>query len=255
MHKNNFISSKESVKLLSILILALLFLIVPSAENVNSVIWWCLVLLLLGNIRKLNNRNKISYFCRMSLYFLPYSFPIIMEGKILLNLGNRTYIAIGLAFLCFFVWLFVNYRSIQLMLSKHVIIEAYKESGYQIFLRIYNFIGAAISEELYFRQYILSLKNPLFINCLISIIYFILAHWLLPWSRKYSKRDFLNQGLIGTVNVFLFIWSKSVIPCIILHLLVNSPNIIRLIKIYDRYYLRPTRYDLPNINELSELEL
>lgn len=60
---------------------------------------------------------------------------------------------------------------------------------------------------------------------LISAIMFLLYHASLPWGDKYRFVDYAKQFGAGIVSAALYSFSRSLIPCIIFHLLCNSSEI------------------------------
>lgn len=256
MNENQIISKKNSIKILSILLLIIFEKINLMSYISYLAFWWCVILVIMGNIRRLSYVNKMIYFVRMTLYFVIFALPSIIEKKIAFDINNRITFSLILVIIFFCIWLSFNLKSIKLVLSKQLIAESHKESRYVIILRIYNLLGAAICEEVFFRQYILSEGYPILIVCCISIIYFILSHWLLPWSNRFTKTDFFNQAIFSTMNVFIYIYSESILPCILLHIMMNSINIAKLVRTYDRHYRNVKKYDkLLVINNYPELDI
>lgn len=256
MADSNTIDVKNSIRLGSVLILSLPAICLDNSRFSVLSAWWALLLLIAGNVRRFDSKNKISYFIRITLYFLPYAFPALIAGNLSFSVDSRVlYSCAGVA-LFFVIWLAFNLKPVKLTLSSQIIAESRKESRYRIILRIYSLVGAAICEELFFRQYILTIDSNILIPGTVSIVYFVLSHWLLPWSRQFSKNDYINQALFGGINVLAFILSGSVIPCMMLHILMNSIGIVRLAREYDRHYIRAEKYDrLLGPEEYPELDL
>lgn len=100
-----------------------------------------------------------------------------------------------------------------------------KEEDFARVLIIYNLIGAAICEEYFFRYYLIGDRYFNWIYMLISAIMFLLYHASLPWGDKYRFVDYAKQFGAGIVSAALYSFSRSLIPCIIFHLLCNSSEI------------------------------
>lgn len=242
-NSSNVLVWRENARIISILVLMVLS--VRYNELLYLGILWGLYLLLFGNIKRIPREiNKFIYMLRISLYFLPYAIPALLTCRISLSVNRDVFIGIVIAIIVYVAWFFWNRKGIMLIISDQMIAFSDKESRFNFIMKIYNSFGAAISEELFFRLFVLTLSAPLYILALISVIYFFLSHLLLPWGNAFTKRDHINQFLIGSVNVALFYCCKSIIPSIILHLLINSVKIIMYTKLIDRHYWRPEKYEL-----------
>jgi len=254
---NNTLSTRENVRCLSILLLAILGLLNPGKLQFLLLLSWISINLIVGNVRHLPYNNKLTYFVRMTLYFLPFALLPIIFGEISLKLNVSILLFSTVAIVVFCVWFLINYKSIRLMLSSAVIANTQKESRYVIALRIYNAIGSTISEELFFRAFILSIPLPLWITIPISTIYFMLSHYIVPWGDRFSRSDIVNQLIFGLISSVLFVLSGSIIPSIVLHLLLNYPTLDRMVRVYVRHYIRTAWYDklLSKKDRFDELSL
>jgi membrane protease YdiL (CAAX protease family) len=149
----------------------------------------------------------------------------------------------------------VNRKTVRLILSDIVIADSIKESKYILLLRIYNLLGAVIAEEMFFRLFLLTMDIPIYIAAVLSIVYFPLAHYIMPWGDAFTRQDYINQIAIGTISTLLFVMTKSILSSIILHLLMNSIRIMACVKRIDRHYLRVEKYDKLMAEESSVFEL
>lgn len=203
--------------------------------------FWILNFILLGNIRRIQRESYCLYALRMSAYFIQYTFPAIICGfSIVWNI--RVAISLVVVAVCFALWCFWNKKLIILMFSKKIIATYSGASKFTLILDIYNRIGAAISEEMFFRYYILSLNIPVILRFSLSVLLFWLSHYLLPWSKDFKKNDYFNQISVGAISAILFLLTNSIILCILLHLLVNMGDIVRAILYFDRQYIHKQRY-------------
>ena len=146
---------------------------------------------------------------------------------------------------------------LKLLISKEIAANSEKETKYRIFLRVYNLAGAAVCEELFFRGFILTIDAPIIILIFTSTILFMINHYILPWGSRFSKSDLITQLLIGFASTILFIYSGSILPCIFLHLLMNTPEIIKNLRCFQRHYIRKEYYDklIKEKNTYAELEI
>lgn len=246
---------RENVRYISILLLALLYIILETRLMLALLLSWIVYILILGNIRHLSRDNKLTFFLRTTLYFFPYMLPalflISLEIKFTIQVLRYCFLAIGI----FLVWLCINFKPIRISLSDVVIANTSKESKYVLFLRKYNLIGAAICEEFFFRGFILSLDAPITVLVPTSVLLFVLSHYILPWGRAFTNKDYVNQLVFGLISAAIFIFSGSILPCILLHLLFNSPTIIGAIRCYDRHYLRKKYFDKLILEKKRYIEL
>ena len=219
------------------------------------VISWISLALLFGNIRHLSRGNKVSYTIRMTLYFLPYSVPAILFLSLSVDINLLDLIGCVVALLVYMIWLCLNYKSIKTSLTKEIIARSPKIPKYTIFFRIFNSLGAAICEELFFRAFILSIAAPIVVLIILSTVLFTLSHYLLPWSSGFIKEDYINQTVIGFVCAVMFVVTGSIISCILLHLLMNTPTIIKELRCFDRHYIRKNKYDEITNRQVSMDEL
>lgn len=249
MSKDIF-NKNENLSYLSILILVVLNKLY-SDEFIYFLFLWIILIVILGNLRRLSRRNKTSYFIRMVMYFLPYSILPIFLGKIYIYQDvYKLFVGIVLSFICSsFIYLY-EFKKYKLYLSDYNIALCIKKTKYQYILMCINLIGSAICEELFFRNFILTINSNQILLLLISIFYFFLSHFILKWSAAFNRYDFLKQLIIGFLSGCLFLFSKSIIPSIILHGLMNSPNVVYEIKCYKRHYKYKAFYD--NINNIDE---
>lgn len=256
MPNERIYSIQRSVQIISIIPPFLLYAIYPSNQILLLAICWPINLVIFGNIRRLSATSKIQYFLRISLYFYPFFVPSIVycDG---LKYIRCSLVYIGISVIIFGCWLFINLKTLKLMFSNEAIAHCRKQEKYTMLLMCYNLIGAAIAEELFFRQFILTMPLPTISKIMVSIIYFLLNHWLLPWSHNFARSDYITQFVIASINAFLFLASNSILPCIILHGLINSVQIAYIIKQYDRVYRNQEKYDnlLQMNNNLSELDI
>jgi len=195
----------------------------------------------------------------MTFYFLPYLLPTTFFIPIYIKINSIVVICCGIAIVFFCAWLRINLKVIKVSLSDEIIAIAPRESKYTYILRIYNTLGSSICEEIYFRSFLIQSLNetPIAMRIVVSVLCFMLSHYILPWGKNFTRKDYINQAIFGAVNAILFIISDSIVPCILLHLLANSPTVAETVRCYGRHYLRKAHFDdlLIQNNSYDELEM
>lgn len=245
-----YFSSRDNVRLLSVLYLSILYLFIPTFQVFLIGTSWVFIQICMGNVKRVPKTPLVFYLIRMTLYFLPYIVPSVIvrsvaEKPCVVEAANGSVFTIGFAvvLVIYFAWLGCNLKSVRILVSKDYAIGAKYIKKSSVFLMLYTMIGAAICEELFFRKYLLSVDAPMYVMLPTSLCLFVLAHWTLPWGGMYRKNDLINEALIGIVNGVLFLVTKTVIPGMILHLLINLTTNANLFLLYDRWHLRKEYYD------------
>ena len=246
---------RENVRYLSVLMLCVLCLVFDSRQLLFLLASWISLIVIFGNVRHLPHSSGLLYALRMTLYFLPYALPAVIFLTSGFTFNARAAIGCAASLLLYGVWVKVNYRALRVLLSKDAAASAPKEPKLRIILMIYNSAGASVCEELFFRAFIFSIDIPVFALVPVSAALFVASHYMLPWGGRFTRSDHLNQLLTGLACSLIFIYSGSVIPCVLLHTLMNTPTILMYARRFDRHYLRKEYYDTKQINALDELNI
>lgn len=243
-------SSRDNVRLLSIIYLSVLHFFFPTFQVFLLGTSWAFIQICMGNVKRVPKTPLALYSIRMTLYFLPYIVPSVImravaEKPCVVEETNGYVFTIGFAvvLVTYFIWLGCNLKRIRILMSKDYAIGAKYIEKSSIILMLYTMIGAALCEEMFFRKYLLSVDAPMYVILPTSVCLFVLAHWTLPWGGVYRKSDLINEVLIGIVNGVLFLVTKTAIWGMILHLLINLTTNANLFLLYDRWHLRKGYYD------------
>lgn len=225
-------------------------------QSMEIIVSWCVIIVLVGNVKRINNNTPLLYFIRMTGYFLPYLVPYLLFGEKPIILCAPLIEGCIFSVFAFCIWVYAHNDEIKVMLSDQLALDSIKAPRWAFAMRVYSVLGSAICEELYFRGFILGLNMPNFAKIMISIIYFSLSHVVLPWGNLYKAKDVLSQLLIGSCSVVAFYIGKCTIPCVLLHMLINSITAIKHIKAYDRHYGHIEKYErLQNGSLFGDKEL
>lgn len=249
---------RENLRWVTILLLIILCYTFPNGLMGMLLLSWVAIQIILGNIRRISRRLKSLYFVRMTLYYLPYAVPFIMNDKAYSAESSCSLaLSFGLAIGIYALWFLSNYSSIRIMVSKEMIANSNYMDKHIILFLFYSQIGAAICEELFYRGFILSINAPVIILLPVSVYLFWFSHWGLEWGDSFSIRNSIEQIVIGFANGLLFLLSASVFPCILSHLLINITANLDLILKIDRWHIRKEKYDeiCLDVSISDELEL
>ena len=77
---NNVINYKSSLAYIASLVMILAYW-----GNSEKILFWELILLVLGNTRRIPKSNQITYFFRMTIYFTIFLIPAVLAQNRVLN--------------------------------------------------------------------------------------------------------------------------------------------------------------------------
>ena len=99
----------------------------------------------------------------------------------------------------------------------------------QFALILFTQIVSIISEELFFRNFLIEIMGSIIgiWSVLISALFFTLIHWLNRWSDKmFSLRSYCYHFLIGLSLGIYYYYTRSLLGCFFAHLIFNLPYLI-----------------------------
>ena len=233
---NNVFSLNET--LLWITVLAMTALSVWADRKFGVVFFFLVIIILVnGNAKRIYSVkfHGAVLFLRRSCYVFPLFLPLLLPGFGLSAISDLRFLPLGL--IGGILFLAPKQKEYRLMLSRDFIIMGggpkTKTDG---FTSIYMQAGAAAGEEVFFRGFIIgylyvngSLAFSLFLVALSSILFFM-NHFGLKWGASFSLYDCVIQIAFGAVSGALFIFSGSILPGVIMHLIYNSPHIVLEVK-------------------------
>lgn len=168
MKKNNdYFNLQQNITFLSILILILLNQAFNSFDFFIFTIIWVILILIMGNIRRIKKTNLLNKFIRMTFYFLPFIFPSLLFQKFALHVNKKIILFIFIAFFIGILVYILKRKEWRFFFDNYNLAITIKRCKQDYLLRVYNLIGAAICEELFFRKYILSIDNVPYVSLLI----------------------------------------------------------------------------------------
>lgn len=235
-------SKRQNLMIISLFFLIIIGLYVDTVAF-QIAFWWCLFILLNGNIKRLWNDKSKLYVIRLTMYFFPYMIPSIFFTKQkMLHEFNIIYLILALFFGGIIHVFEKNKWKIEF--SKYNLAQVKKKPQLTWILRCYCLIGTTIAEELFFRYYLLTQsRNYFLLFAFIGLILFVLNHYIVLWGDNFRKTDYIRQIYVGLVASALFYSSKSIIPSILFHLIFNAFSIAQIVMAFIRHYILKSYYD------------
>jgi len=229
---------------INVLIIITLLLIILSGRD--KTIFFLLVIIIIGNIKRIPQTNYVNIFLRQTMYFAAFLVPYIDAKNRNFSPMKHSWV-LWLAILLPALLFVLEWKSNKLFFSRKALASYQLNGKLYIILRIYNLIGAAICEELFFRAYFLYGEEAW--QLIVSSIAFMGYHKSLPWGKIFGRKNILKQVIFGLISGIFFVYTNSVIPCVIFHLLYNSITIVLYIKVYiHKYLLKDISYESDEID-------
>ncbi|WP_420920973.1 CPBP family intramembrane glutamic endopeptidase [Enterococcus casseliflavus] len=180
-------------------------------------------------------------------------FKVIYNPKVDYKYSYHLIIVL-LLFLIYFVY--THYKYFKLIFSKGYISSFPKKTKTEYILIIYNQVGAAICEELYFRYSLILLFSSIpFSSVMISTISFFMYHFVLKWSNEFRFKDFLNQLVYGLLFSLVYFYSNCIYLSIGMHIFVNLPSVIIASNSYYHYYVKHAKYSEDNYEVFDNIDI
>lgn len=218
---------------------------------------WIINILIIGNIKRLNGDSFICYFFRISGHFLHLSiFSLIGYYVFGYSPSKNYFFALLILVSSLLYYLFKNRMILRIKLSDISIANmTFHGPKYQYVLLIYNYLGAAICEELYFRYFLIQqFKQFDYIVIFLSGTYFFMFHYITLWGNVFKKMDYFNQLFLGIVFSTAYYLSNNIFITILAHIFFNAPQIYLMVKLYHRDYVNPSYYEsLIHIDNTDDL--
>ncbi|WP_066498898.1 CPBP family intramembrane glutamic endopeptidase [Abyssisolibacter fermentans] len=231
--KNNYVMRlNENLLWLSILVLGILSYL-KNTKYVVILIFWVVIIISVGNAKRVYSKKYIitSTVIRRSLYVIPFLLPIIIDFEVSIKTKNLVYWCIA-GMVVGIMFILPKLNEWRLVLSKDMIEFTSKKNRVDYITQIYMLLGAAIGEEIFFRNFIIGyIDNSSYVFLVIlSCSMFFLNHFGVKWNNHFKKQDYIIQIVFGSASAVLFILSKSVLPSIIAHSVFNAPLMLLALK-------------------------
>ncbi|PEM85143.1 hypothetical protein CN558_22365 [Bacillus wiedmannii] len=232
MQEQPYIFKKQLIALCTFFCL---FLILYNLDTKLSIVifFFCLVIIFITFVPSLWKRIQYSMLLNTIIYYLPLYLPcFFIYPKI--ETPDHLY-GIALGFLLGFLLLLSNYKHNKRYVSNENYqifrVITLKRLIYDYFKSIYSVVG----EELFFRYFLIGylFEEIGFSVVVLSTSLFVLIHYLNRWANlHFNLRSYMYHALVGLSLSVLFIYTQSILGCIIAHLIFNSPHFVVILKRY-----------------------
>lgn len=242
MNNKNIFSLNENSVFISILFINILgFLLKNKNASIALAVFWTGIIMFHGNVRRVySEKHPILWqSIRRISYVLPCS-AVLLIGDFVNDISYSIHylwslvsVIIGILFVC------TGSKVWRIFLSKEFILSGDKKKIVVYLTEIFMFTAGAIAEELFFRGFIIGYVMPEYVvtAILMSSFLFFIHHFGLKWSSDFSKNDFIIQILFGVVSSVIFIYTKSIVYPVIIHIVYNFPHVIKSFKGIYYYYI------------------
>jgi membrane protease YdiL (CAAX protease family) len=240
----------ENVLWLSVLLLIYLGFVIDQ-HYLITLVFWVIIILSVGNAKRFYSDKyfNLSTIIRRSLYVFPFYIPMLFGYNPAFQ-SEDLFVFSLLGIFLGLLLILPKWNEWKIALSKDMIEFSRKQKRIEYFTEFYMLIGAAIGEELFFRNFIIgNIQNSSYLLAIIfSSALFFLNHFGVKWYDSFKLYDYMIQIVFGFLSAILFILSNSIIPCILMHIIYNFPLLLLSIKRYRFHYLNKKK-PIPNTLE------
>lgn len=246
---NQFFKGSANLAIISISLLSIINILVNNKLNLVVIIWG-LHICLQSNIRRL---PYDFYFFRLLRYVCYYIILIVGTVVYFLYVPEQfdiNVVSLIVFFSCIILFYLSNYKVYKVLLNNSVIYEMNKGNKTSYVAQVIMAATAPLFEECFYRGIVLSIENVNIIVLIgLSVFLFVCNHKAMPWGNEFKKKDVIVEVFISIANIYLYLTTKSVFLCIVLHFIMNIPEIILYIK---RFLLHYTNFIKVNVNDFTE---
>jgi membrane protease YdiL (CAAX protease family) len=237
--ENKFIMKMNENSLwVSALILAIMAYWVNLKYSI-ILIFWIIIIISAGNAKRIFSKKYFifSMILRRSLYVIPFLLPLVIDFKLSIVVNSLLmWGSIGVISGVLFILPKIN--EWRIVLSKDMIEFSVKKAKIDYYTQIFMLLGAAICEEIFFRNFVIGyVHNVSYVfSILLSCVLFFLNHFGVKWNNNFNIYDYIIQIIFAVASSILFILSGSILPSIIAHIIYNFPLILLAAKSYTYHY-------------------
>lgn len=169
------------------------------------------------------------------LHFILYNLPMFwvfpfVNKKNVVNIERFVYV--------FFITLCLMIIILLLSLKELKISICSKETKIPLnekyfYIEIIKFTYSVVSEEFFFRLFLITFLHQHYglLSIPLSACIFVYLHYINRWSNKmFSIKSYIMQFLFSLIVGFAFIYTNSIVLCIIFHSIFNCSELIIIVK-------------------------
>ncbi len=231
----------ENIQWITIILLSFLTYKIDIKFSV-VLLFWAINIVACCNIKEINinSNSSLSLVIRRVLYLSSNMLCLLFLYKdIYINVGNVRIQSILLSIIIGVIFVSLNLTTWRIILSTDFIKELKKDLKVDYITNITSLILSPIIEEVIFRlvifKYFLDTIG-LGLTITLSCYMFLISHIGTKWGCEYSLRDIVIQIVFSASQCLLFYITGSIIPCIIVHLIYNLPNVLLSLRSYNIFY-------------------
>lgn len=202
-------------------------------------IFWIVVIIFAGNAKRFysDSHYVVSTIIRRSMYVVSFLLPLLTDFTINLRCEHLV-LWCFLGIMVGMLMILPKKGQWSIILSKEIIETTAKRPRSDYYTQIYMLIGAAIGEEIFFRNFVIGYVDnvPYVVAIFLSCGLFFLNHFGVKWNISFRTYDYIMQIVFAIISSILFITSKSVLPSIAAHIIYNFPSLLLVIKSYIYHY-------------------
>lgn len=176
-------------------------------------------------------QNKYLNFLRILLYYPTLLLPAIFLNPTSINSNHFSGVIMGI--FCAVILLFANYREIKQCISNDNFLTKMPINKNDIITSIFSVTLTPISEEIFYRYVLTYYLFQMFSwsGIVIVALIFVHLHLMNRWANvNFSKRSYLIHFVSSIILSILFIYTGSILGCIIAHSIFNSSSVILIVK-------------------------
>lgn len=236
MEKRFFSDIKENI-IWTMVIFSCILGVLKSEAYIHLLLFWSISFVCVNNVKRfLNLKSLVLIFIRRNIYILPLLAPLLF---IKIDIGRFKFLNLILGVGFGIIFILPTLENWKLFLESEYILIFPKKKLNLYLMEIYSSFAGAISEELFYRGFLISiLKDEGLICIFISAFMFFLHHYRCKWSGGFSKSDFINQFTFGLISAIIYYSTGNIFISIFMHLTFNSMDIILNLKKIFLFYVR-----------------
>lgn len=168
---------------------------------------------------------------RHIIYYLPMILPLFFFSLPLDRVNNFEGIIFGV--LIGVLLLLSNYKqNLEIILGESIKSKTPVDRG-QIISEAFTAFIPPVCEELFYRYFLIGVlyHSIGYYSIIISTLLFVYSHYINRWADvMFNAKSYIYHTITGVLFSMLYIYTGSILGCIIAHILFNSMDLVVLYK-------------------------